>query len=147
MPSVQQDTLHPQRTRRSGLQYVFTPKHHGEPGQSRWVTELTFDEEFAIFDNADAINLADTEGKLYGYERRDDSLRKIGTQNQQIALFPVPSQGNPWHGYPLYPLIDANNPNRGGENCRPPLMIFDRMVALGHITKAQAKRLKKGDFI
>ena len=29
VPSVQTDTEHPVRTRRRGLTYVFTPKHHG----------------------------------------------------------------------------------------------------------------------
>lgn len=147
MPSVQQNTQHPVLTRRRQLQYVFTPKHHGEPGQSCWLTELTFDEEFAIFDNADFFVLADTDGNLYGYERRGNSLRKIGTQYQQIAKFPVPTPGNPWHGYPLYPLSDARSPNRSGQSGRPPKAIFTRMVELGHISTIQAKQLKKGNLI
>jgi hypothetical protein len=59
VPSVQVDTQHPHLTVRRNLRYLFTPKHHGGNAMaSCWLTAITFDEEFAIFNRADGIVVA-----------------------------------------------------------------------------------------
>jgi hypothetical protein len=158
VPSVQSDIQHTVVTSRRRLNYTFTPKHHGASSQSAcWLEDLTFDEEFAIFDRADGVvtssiteddrQVADAAGNLYGYERLEDgALRELGTWNQQLAEFPVQDNGATWHGYPIWPIAEIAPQNYQGERCRPAKEVFDRMLELGDINTAQCKRLKKGDF-
>jgi len=159
LPSVQDNTQHALPTARRSLIYLFTPKHHGaSQNNSCWLTELTFDEEFAIFDRADGIvvqfpyednrQVADESGNLYGYlPLSDGSLSVIGTWYQQLAEFPVQEDGAAWHGYPIWPINSDAPQNLQGQKCRPDSAIFDRMLKLGDITRGQRKRLKKGDWI
>lgn len=158
MPSIQNDITHPVVTARRALIYVFTPKHHGgNQTASCWLTALTLNEEFTIFDRSDGIvvqppadnrQVADGNGNLYGYERlANGSLREIGTWHQQLAEFPVQAAGANWHGYPLWPVGPQAPQNLLGQRCRPDPQVFDRMVQLGDITTGQRKRLKKGDWI
>lgn len=160
MPSVQNNTTYPVSTARRGLVYVFTPKHHGgDTTSSCWLTDLTFDEEFAIFDRADGVvvvdpklmderQVADGNGNLYGYETLPTgTLRELGTWHQQIAEFPNQVQGADWHGYPIWSIHSDSSQKYKGEECKPAKEVFDRMVQLGDITPAQRKRLKKGDRI
>jgi hypothetical protein len=122
------------------------------------LTDLTLDEEFAIFDRADGIVLqppavdncqvADANGNLYGYEKlMNGSLREIGTWHQQMAEFPVQVAETVWHGYPIWPIGPPAPQNLQGQKCRPDSQVFDRMMQLGVITPGQRKRLKKGDRI
>jgi hypothetical protein len=146
------------QTARRGLSYVFTPKHHGaSQNNACWLTDLSLDEEFAIFDRADGIvvqnpdednrQVADENGNLYGYAPLPDgSLRVIGTWHQQLAEFPVQEVGA-WHGYPIWPINSDAPQNLHGQKCRPDAKVFDRMLQLGDITRGQRKRLKKGDWI
>ncbi len=161
MPFVQVNTTHPTITARRGLTYVFTPKHHGA-GQNNacWLTTMTFEEEFAIFDRADGIivpplvpdnrQVADARGNLYGYETSSNGphkLREIGTWHQQLAEFPVQAAGADWHGYPIWPISPEDPQILRGHKCRPAVEVFDRMVQLGDISIGERKRLKKGDWI
>lgn len=160
MPSVQENTPHPVATKRRGLVYVFTPKHHGaSPNSSCWAADLSFDEEFAIFDRADGIivedriamderQVADADGNLYGYEKLENgSLRELGTWHQQLTEFPHQTEGSEWHGYPIYPTSPLAPPRYQGQKCRPATEVFDRMVQIGDITPGQRKKLKKGECI
>jgi hypothetical protein len=161
VPSVQNDTEHPVQTRRRGLSYVFTPKHHGgDQNASRWLTELPLDEEFAVFDRADGIlvapptdnrQVADVAGNLYGYEVLNSGLRHLrdlGTWHQQMAEFPVQNPGAVWHGYPIWPIDQDVAPKKyKGQKCRPSVEVFDRMMQLGDIDHGQRKRLKSRDWI
>jgi len=162
VPSVQVDIPHHRVTARRRLQYLFTPKHHGGSATaSCWLTAITFDEEFAIFDRADGIlvalpggdneQVADSAGNLYGYEILGGTrqhLRELGTWDQQIAEYPVQQAGAPWHGYPIWPINPIETlPQFQGQRCRPDPGVFRRMEQLGHITAGHRKRLMKGDFI
>ena len=100
---MQADTPHHRATARRHLRYLVAPKHHGgSAAASCWLTSITFDEEFAIFDRADGIlvalpggdneQVADSAGNLYGYEilgTTDQHLRELGTWGQQMAEYPV----------------------------------------------------------
>jgi len=161
VPSVQTDTEHAVQTRRRGLTYVFTPKHHGvDQNASRWLTGLPLDEEFAVFDRADGIlvapptdnrQVADAAGNLYGYEVLNSGLqhlRELGTWHQQMAEFPAQKPGAVWHGYPIWPIDQAIAlKNYMGQKCRPSVEVFDRMMLLGDLDEGQRKRLKSGDWI
>lgn len=159
MPAVQENTVHPVRTARRGLSYVFTPKHHGASLEHAcWLNELSFNEEFAIFSRADGIvvehlyednrQIADENGNLYGYQSLPDgSLLVIGTWHQQLAEFPLQGDGVDWHGYPIWAISNLAPLNYRGEKCRPAKEVFDRMFGIGDITRGQRKRLKKGDWI
>ena len=161
MPSVQIDTTHPALTARRNLAYVFTPKHHrASQTSSRWLTALTLDEEFAIFDRADGVvvqsplldnrQVADENGNLYGYEMLTNGpqkLRQVGTWYQQLAEFPFQEAGAAWHGYPVWPIGPQSPQHLQGQKCRPDSQVFDRMVQLGDITPGERKLLKRGDWI
>ena len=148
MPFLHENAVHPIRTARRQLQYLFTTRHHGgDATASRWLPEFELDEEFSIFDMADAIELADETGNLYGL-LVDPTIgyRRIGTCKQQIALFPVEGLNSPWHGYPLFP-VDGGPKNRQGLKCRPPKSVIADFQAKNIVTEEDAVRLLKGDHI
>lgn len=60
--------LHPIATQRSSFRYFFYDKHHGRgrPEAAQWSPNLSDDEEFAIFDQADLLDLSDEHENLYG---------------------------------------------------------------------------------
>jgi hypothetical protein len=146
MPTLSEVVVHETLTNRSDYQYQFTPKHHGaDPNAAQWLPELTLEEEFAVFDLADEHELSDEDGQRYGLRLEGgDGLRYIGIWDEQIAEFPVARQGEPWHGYPVYPLVELGPQNRRGQKCRPQKAVFDKMLRAGIITRNQRQRLLKG---
>jgi hypothetical protein len=137
---------HPAVTRRHGYRYRFTAKHHGGHGDGQWSDSLSEDDEFAIFDDADDKELTDDDGSLFGAMKEgDDSLCILGYYHEQIAKFPVASEGSPWHGYPVWPLGEAGPSNR--RKCQPGKEVFDKMVVAGLINNRMRKRLMKGDHV
>jgi hypothetical protein len=147
MPTLATVVVHGTLTGRSNYRYQFTPKHHGADGTAaQWLPNLSLDEEFAVFDEADEHEISDEEGRLYGVQRdTEGELRYLGTWNQQVAEYPVAREGEAWHGYPLYPLIELGPENRRGQKGRPAKEAFDKMARAGIITRGQRRRLLKGD--
>lgn len=142
------DPIHPVLTRKKRYRYIFCGKHHGggSPTDAQWSKDVTQDEEFSIFDEADFYDICEGEGWLYGVLRNAErELGDLGTWSQQIAEFPRANEGVPWHGYPIWPLNDDAPPNRSGEQMRPPKEVFQKMEQAGLINKRQRKRLFKGD--
>jgi hypothetical protein len=135
MPTLPEIVDHPIATDENGYRYQFTPKHHGAVAHAaQWLPSLTLDEEFAVFNSADGHNLTDDRGWLYGVERSVDTLRDLGTWTQQIAEFPCPNAGHPWHGYPIWAVNDDAPDNRRGHRFRPDRSVFNKMLAAGLIT-------------
>jgi hypothetical protein len=141
----------PGRPSAVGYRYFFYDKHHGRggPEASRWLPELSDDDEFAIFDQADLLDLSDEHGNLYGIRvglEHDREVLPLGTRQQQIAKFPISRQGTPWHGFPLGPLeYRTSGP-------APPVRDLpgeplSKMVNHGLLTGAQRRRLLKGKLI
>jgi hypothetical protein len=149
MPIIQVNINHDQVTTRSGHRYIFTEKHHGGPnskGQAQWLPSLAFEDEFWVFNMADEFIFCDDDGTLYGLLKRPGTLAAfIGTRDEQIATFPAPNAGSPWHGYPVYPL--AGIKGRSGEFGRPKNAIFARMAEVGLLTTQEVTRLKKRKHI
>jgi hypothetical protein len=143
--------IHPITTERSGYRYLFYDKHHGRggPDASQWLEGLSKDDEFGVFDVADQHDLADERGWLYGTRPRHVAghIPDLGTWGQQIAEFPLARSSEPWHGYPLWPLVEEGPDNRKGEKARPSKSVFIRMEAAGLITQRERKKLYKGDHV
>jgi hypothetical protein len=107
--------LHPQPTRSERqYRYLFTAKHHGgDKTAAQWQPGLSQDDEFAVFEGADERQLSDADGNLYGaLPDGEDSLRFLGIYGEQIAEFPCPPAGSPWHGYPIWALNEEGPSNR-----------------------------------
>jgi hypothetical protein len=138
------DIVHPKLTW-CGKRYVFTSKHHGgDRAASRWT--LTCDEEFLVFDCADFQDIGDAKGNLFGVLLDEEGdLRSMGYWNEQIAQFPLASDGGPWHGYPCWALDEEAPSNRRSHNRRPAKEVFDKLLGKKLITEQQRKRLLKGD--
>jgi hypothetical protein len=148
MASGGSDAEHAQPTHRSRYRYVFTAKHHGGGPKDAAQWSVSLDEEFCVFDRADLHELIDDRGWLYGVlPDGDGKLRELGTWKQQIAEFPAAADGQPWHGYPLWPLNDLGPENRRGEKLRPSKAVFLRMEHVGLISRRDRKRLFKGDHV
>ncbi|MBX9622775.1 MAG: hypothetical protein K2X82_03080 [Gemmataceae bacterium] len=149
VPTILTVEVHPTPTSRGGLLYQFTPKHHDgrDPDAARWLPELTREEEFGVFDAADAIEIADAAGNLYGVLRGDGKLRPLGTCEERLAEFPVARPGEPWHGYPVYPVNEDGPENRRGLTCRPAKEVFARLVETGLLSKRERRRLSGGRFV
>jgi hypothetical protein len=142
------DPEHPTPTRRSGYRYIFLGKHHGGGSSidACWSNEVSRDEEFFVFDEADNFEIADEGDRMYGVLRDSDGeLRDLGTWQQQMAEFPHASEGVPWHGYPIWAVNDDAPPNAAGQKVRPAKRVFLKMDVAGLITRRQRKRLFKGD--
>ncbi len=140
------DPEHSEPTRRSKYRYLFSPKHHGggSPTDARWVEDLSRNDEFYVFDEADWHEVADGGGWLYCVLNEAGELRDLGTWDQQVAEFPYAREGVPWHGYPIWAVNHTAPENRNGENMRPAKAIFARLEEVGLITARQRKRLWKG---
>ena len=148
MPTVNENTEHPQLTSKNQLRYQFTPKHHGGPGsrgQAQWLAALTLAEEFAIFDEADSFEILDGKGNMYGVLRDESGeLRDVGTWEEQMAKFPSTTSG-PWHGYPCWAINKSGPSNRRRQKMFPPKQVFDLLQEAGLISEEQRDRLKRGD--
>jgi hypothetical protein len=145
-----QDHEHPQRTRTERqYRYLFTSKHHGgTPGAAQWHPALSENDEFAVFDGADAMQLSDEDGNLYGaLSDGEESLRFLGIYEEQIAEFPYQTEGLAWHGYPVWALNGDGPGDRRNQKHRPAKEVFDRMVQVGLITQQMRTRLRKGDHV
>lgn len=144
-----QKKIHPVPTRVRELFYEFTTKHHGAGNSSDacWAKGISEPEEFQVFDDGVAFQIMDEGGDVYGVLRQGDSLRELGTWQQQVAEFPVTLAPTPWHGYPVYPCNSSAPENRRGERMRPSKAVFIRMEVVGLITTPQRKRLMKGDHV
>lgn len=148
--SVGEDSgpVHPTPTRRSGYRYQFYDKHHGRggPDAAQWLPSLTREEEFSIFDAADQNEVSDERDRLYGMGSRDrfGNFPDLGTWGEQVAEFPYARPNEAWHGYPVWPLIEAGPENRRGEKSRPSRQVFQRMVEARMLTLRECKRSYKG---
>ena len=148
MPTLPNNQPHPTRTQRNNYQYEFTVKHHGaDPNAAQWLPELSLEEEFAVFDSADQLEIADDDSWLFGVQPVAGGLRELGTWSQQVAAFPHAREGEAWHGYPLMPLNERAPQNCRGEKMRPSKSVFLKMAEAGLITTVQRKRLMKGDHV
>ena len=138
--------LHPVPTRNQHW-YFFHDKHHGRggPEASRWATDLSELEEFAIFDQADSLELSDESGNLYGLrlgEGGPQNLRDLGTLGQVVAKFPWSHPGQPWHGFPLAPIQPVRPPHPPDR--RVPKAVLRTMQERGLLNDIQRRRLQKG---
>ena len=79
--------LHPVATQRNGFRYFFYDKHHGRggPAVARWSPDLSEDEEFAIFDQADLLDLSDANGNLYDYINRNNETRSYSGRGHFVG--------------------------------------------------------------
>lgn len=141
--------IHPIPTQRSGYLYLFYIKHHGgDQRAAQWSTDLSHDDEFAIFDVADLHALSDERSWLYGLRRgADGRILYLGEWKQQVAEFPYARPDEPWHGYPLWPLKEQGPANRKGEKHRPSKEVFLKMERATLLTARDRKRLYKGDHV
>lgn len=148
MPTLPTVEIHAEVTRRSRYRYQFTPKHHGaDRNAAQWLPGLSLAQEFSVFDLADEHELSDDRGRLYGLLMTADAgVQFIGTRNEQVAEFPVAREGEPWHGYPVYPLASADVSRRGGESGRPAKAVFVRMEQVGLLSVQERKRLMRGKY-
>jgi len=138
---------HSKRSARSGYQYFFYDKHHctGPSAAAQWLLEpdLSYEQEFEVFDLADTRELADQNGNLYGMRPRTEagSVPVLGTRGEQTAKFPQTVAERAWHGFPLWPVAAAVS----GYRLRPvPREVLDRMVELGLITSPERSRVRGG---
>ena len=140
--------MHPEVTQRSGYHYFFYDKHHGRggPEAAQWAPDVTDVEEFHVFDQADLLEFSDAQGNLYGISvgpEPDRFVRFLGTRRQQIAKFPVASEGAAWHGYPLGPIEKRVGDSRLPD--RPlPRDALQKMVGARLLENRQRKRLLSG---
>lgn len=141
--------LHLTPTRRSRYRYFVYDKHHGRggPKASQWALDVSEDEEFGIFDQADDRNLSDDRGNLYGIRlgpEPEHQILSLGTLGQQIAKFE--DSGPHWHGYPLGPLEDNLDPPHPPKRTLP-RDVLQKMVDAQLLTKEQRKRLLRGKHV
>ena len=141
--------IHPSATRRSEYRYLFSSKHHGHGGSdaAQWLPTLSPDAEFSVFETADFHGVSDEGGSLFGVLIENREVLSLGTQDQQIAKFPSARPGEPWHGYPLWPLREEPPIERRGEKHRPSKDVFLKMETAGLLSARDRKRLMKGDHV
>jgi hypothetical protein len=136
---------HHDRTRRRSLRYCFYIAHHGRgvSDDSQWAEELSEVEEFAIFDEADWLDLSDATGNLYGLRRSPDgTILDLGTRGEQISKFWETHEATPWHGFPLWPLAVDGPENRRRQPA--PKAALEKMERIGLLLPKQRRRLQKG---
>ena len=136
-------------TNRSQLRYCFYRAHHGRGTRddSQWIEDLSEAEEFSVFDLADRHDIVDPKGHLYGVRVGPDPLTilDLGTEGEQIAKFWKTPEGQPWHGFPLWPLGNDEPPNR--KKTVAPKAALQRLEQVDLLLPDQRRRLQKGDRI
>ena len=132
----------------SGKVYCFSAKHHrrDDSDDAQWSPDLSRVEEFMVFEMADDRVLADDHGNLYGLRLGEsDRVMELGTRGQQVACFPFTRPNQPWHGYPLWPLLgERGRSNRKSQRILPPKSVFDKMETEGVLEPRDRKRIQKG---
>src|SRR5262245_21269251 len=139
--------LHAVRTRRSSYRCFFYDKQHGRggPEAARWALDLSEEEEFGIFDQADFHDLSDAPGNLYGIPLGPDrEVLYLGTLRQQVAKFT--DSGPHWHGFPLGPLDEKLDPPHPPVRALPKDAL-EKIVDAGLLTREERKRLLKGKHV
>jgi hypothetical protein len=147
MSAATENVEHSATTQRSGYRYMFLAKHHGgDVNAAMWLPSISREMEFSIFDQSDLHEIVDERGWIYGVLLDEEGdLREIGTWDEQVAEFqPGVAAGNPWHGYPQWPVDKHGPPNRRRQQCCPDRMVFDLMLNAVMISKVQRKRLLTG---
>ena len=86
-----------------------------------------------------------TEGGYTVYSLRTTGCEIWARGAQQMAEFPLPQEGEPWHGYPIWAVNGLAPENRRGEKMRPDKDVFLKMQRAGLLTERERKRLFKGD--
>lgn len=122
------------------------PRERPPRRSSVWSPDVSNDEEFGIFDQADLHEFSDQKGNLYGISvghGPNREVRYLGTLNQQIAKFPVAHVDAPWHGFPLGPLEKRLNLPLPPDRPLPNDALL-KMVNAGFLDNRQRKRLLKG---
>ena len=140
--------VHRARTARSHYRYFFYDKHHNpnNTDDAQWLPELPRDEEFAIFDLADAREIVDAKGNLFGLRiGLQNQVLPLGTEGQQVAEFPFTRPGCAWHGYPLWPLKKDGDVDRS--RLPAPKEALWRMEEVGLLEANQRRRLGGGKHI
>jgi hypothetical protein len=141
--------IHPVRTQLHNYEYFFYTKHHqaGPSKEAQWLLppKLTPNQEFWVFDNADALELSDGHGNLYGLRQKIAGKNQVlGTRGEQVAKFPLTAANHAWHGYPIWPIAKK----RDDEDLRSvPNEVLDKMVEKQMIDSKERRRLRKGDHI
>jgi hypothetical protein len=147
MSSATENVEHSVTTQRSGYRYFFYSKHHGgDMKAAMWLSTISREVEFSIFDQGDLRRIADNRGWIYGVLLDDEGdLKEIGVWEEQVAEFqPGASVDDPWHGYPQWPVDKLGPANRRRQQCCPDRIVFDLMVAAAMIDRVQRKRLLSG---
>src|ERR1700683_2023110 len=147
MSAATENVEHSAVTQRSGYRYFFYAKHHGgDTTAAMWLPSMSREVEFSIFDRGDLHEIVDEREWIYGILVDDDGdLMEIGQWDEQVAEFqPGTPIGEPWHGYPQWPVDRLGPPNRRGQQSCPARTVFDRMLAAAMINKVQRKRLLTG---
>jgi hypothetical protein len=124
---------------------MFTTKHHDgkDPDAGQWA--LTRQQEFSVFNIADVYDLLDEAGNLYGIlPSLDGGLHYLGTDGQQVAMFRCVRDGEPWHGFPLWPLGEQG---KGGPLARRLKAVFRKMEEVGLIGPTTRRRLQAAKHV
>ena len=138
-----QGPVHPKVTDNSGYGYFFYTKHHavGKSSDAQWLPTISHDEEFAVFNLADILTLANRNGDLFGLRRDEQGkILYVGTGDEQIAEFPFARENELWHGIPMWPILEGNDRKR----TVVPRQALHRMVEVGLLTKSKMGRLAGG---
>lgn len=145
MPPLE-DTFH-RPTAHTQFLYQRTKKHHdwGTTDESCWLKDLSFEDEFAVFEAGADADVRDEDLHIYGATLDGDELITLGTCMQDVAKFPRKRDGEVWHGYPVWPVSGAGSDRLRDQRNRPPKAVLDRMVSVNMITAEVRKRLAKGD--
>ena len=144
---MHEDTPYPDPTQRSGYFYLMTLKHHGAGGPAASCWSLAPVDEFRVFDDGDLHRIVESK-KIYGVLKVGDELQSIGTWQQEVAVFYLPTPPSPpnrWHGHPLFPVRAALPGNLKRQRMKPSKKVMELLQNAKLITPRQRKRLAKGD--
>jgi len=139
--------VHPVPTKK-GHRYKFVDKHHYPPkgDHACWLQSITRDEEFALFSEAERLNLSDEDANLYNIRKVGENYLEIGTRHELIAIFWNPHSASEWHGHPIWPIKTKHSLNRKNQDYRPSKSVMNRMIQESLLSERDSDRILNGDY-
>jgi hypothetical protein len=121
----------------SGKLYISVYYHRGSGSSHKgcWSDDVPPPLEYEIFCKSDLGKWFDSDGHYWGVHQSGDTV--LGTRGERLSKFPANrNAANPWHGYPVSPLIR-------GDVDAPPDEVVETWIQDGVVNRTFGRKIQR----